>query len=47
METLRKEHKDRIKSFETKYPNKKGSDLKEEVFIELFNPKELGTFPTV
>lgn len=35
METLRKEHKDLIKSFEANYPNKKGSDLKEEVFIHM------------
>ena len=35
METLRKEHKDLIKSFEANYPNKKGSDLKEEVCIHM------------
>ena len=35
MERLRDENKHLIKKFESTYPNKKGSDLKEEVFIHM------------
>lgn len=35
MNKLRQENPEMIKSFEARYPNKKGSDLKEEVFIAM------------
>jgi hypothetical protein len=35
MNKLRQEHADKIKEFEANYPNKKGSDLEEEVFIAM------------
>ena len=35
MEQLRKDHPEKIKQIEKDYPNKKGSDLKEEAFIAM------------